>query len=182
MEKKYTKIVDKVISGLDWDAICEVNKSFKIGVGEGTQAITGIKRKSFSSEITKNDYKAELRHLLKHVIENDVAELFYGAWMIFWTNSDWIHIESDITFDDASDDGEIPQIQFEIDSTLEVIFSPQRIFVLENSNKNGTPNEDSDVNRLESMLKKALDQEKYELASKIRDIIILQKGEPYEDK
>jgi hypothetical protein len=182
MDKKYTKIVDKVISGLDWDAIFEVNKSFKIGVGEGTQAISGIKRKAFSPGITKNDYKAELKYLLKHVIENDIAELFYGTWMIFWTNSDWVQIESDITFDDSSEDDGIPQIQFEIDSTLEVIFSPQRIMVLENSSKGGTINEDSDVNRLESMLKKALDQEKYELASKIRDIIILQKGEPYEDK
>lgn len=182
MEKRFSKIVEKVISGLDWDAICEVNKSFKIGIGEGTQAINGIKRKAFSPELTKAEYKSELKHLLKHVIENDVAELFYGAWMIFWTNSDWIHIESDITFEDPESEDGMAEIEFEIDSTLEVIFSPQRILVMENSNKSASPNEDSDVIRLESMLKKALDQEKYELASKIRDIIILQKGEPYEDK
>lgn len=183
MDKRHTKIIDKVISGFDWDAILEVNRCFHIGVGEGAQAISGIKRKPFGPEITKNDYKSELRALLKHVMQNDVAELFFGTWMIFWTNSDWIQIESsDIGLEQPMEGGQIPEFQIEIDSTLEVIFSPQRIFVMENSNRERQINEDSDVNRLESMLKKALDQEKYELASKIRDIIRIQKGEPSEDK
>ena len=67
-----------------------------------------------------------------------------------------------------------------------MIYSPQRICVVGGAGSNpkdsNSAKEDSDVNRLESMLKKALDSEKYELASKIRDILRLQKGDPSEDK
>ena len=181
MEKKNTKIIDKVISGLDWDSILEVNKCFKIGVGEGATAIPGVKRKVFSDGLTKADLKGELKSLLKHVIENDIAELYYGTWMIFWVNSEWIgerHRDEDQEDDESVD----IHIELEIDSTLEVIYSPQRICVMANPTKDEVSNEDSDMNRLESMLKKALDSEKYELASKIRDIIKLQKDIPSEDK
>jgi hypothetical protein len=185
MEKKNTKLIDKVISGLDWDSIFEVNKCFKIGVGEGTTAIAGVKRKVFSDELTKADIKSELKALLKYVIENDLAELYYGTWMIFWVNSEWIEIETDSDDLEDDQDNEI-QISLEIDSTLEVIYSPQRICVVGGAGSNpkdsNSAKEDSDVNRLESMLKKALDSEKYELASKIRDILRLQKGDPSEDK
>ena len=42
--------------------------------------------------------------------------------------------------------------------------------------------DESDVTRLEAMLKKALDSENYEVASKIKELLSLQKGEPTEDK
>ncbi|NBO23591.1 hypothetical protein EBU94_09685, partial [bacterium] len=89
MKNKNSKIIEKVISSLDWDAIFEVNKCFKHGVGEGTSAIPGVKRKPFVDGITKNDIKNELKCLLKYVIENDYSELIYGYWMIFWNNSEW---------------------------------------------------------------------------------------------
>ena len=73
MKKGNNKLIDKVISSLDWDAIYEVNKCFKHGVGDGTSAIPGVKRKPFADGITKNDIKNELKSLLKYVIENDLA-------------------------------------------------------------------------------------------------------------
>lgn len=176
MDKKNSKLIDKVMAGLDWDSIFEVSKCFKLGVGEGTNAIPGIKRKVFSDTLSKSDIKAELRALLKHVIENDIAEIIYGPWMVFWTNAQWMEMDLNDGFnnDDDEDDEDV-QITLELDSTLEVIYSPQRICVIANPIKERAPNDDSDMNRLETMLKKALDSEKYELASKIRDIIILQK-------
>jgi len=183
MKNKNSKIIEKVISSLDWDAIFEVNKCFKHGVGEGTSAIPGVKRKPFVDGITKNDIKNELKCLLKYVIENDYSELIYGYWMIFWNNSEWA--EADLKkiqeeMDDEDDPIDIGEIS--IDNSLEVIYSPQRTFIIEARKADGSSeNDDKDVASLESMLKKALESEQYELASKIRDVIKIQKNQTDSD-
>jgi hypothetical protein len=191
MRKQNNKLIDKVISSLDWDSIFEVNKSFKIGVGEGPSVIPGLKRKAFSESLTKADLKAELKALLKYVVDNDIAELFYGSWMIFWVNGEWIQIDmQDDDDDDDDDDVNMPgnpdtksMIDVHFDSSLEVIYSPQRICVVGNSQKETTDTQgESDINRLEAMLKKALDSENYELAGKIKDLLSLQNGDPSGDK
>ena len=181
-EKTNNKLIDKVISSLDWDSIIEVNKCFKIGVGEGTSVIPGIKRKVFSDGLSKNDVKSELKTLLKHAIDNDIAELFYGPWMIFWVNGEWIEINIDDDGKDPDDHiGEDIKVELDVnfDSSLEVIYSPQRIHVVGNTDIN---KDESDVTRLETMLKKAIDTENFELASKIKDILALQNGDATEDK
>jgi len=185
MAKQSNKLIDKVISSLDWDSILEVNKCFKIGVGEGTSVIPGLKRKIFSEALTKNDIKSELKTLLKYAIENDIAELFYGPWMIFWVNGQWIEVHGEEDDEDEEDNlgGDTKAgINVNFDSSLEVIYSPQRIHVIGNSDKNDLTHDESDVTRLEAMLKKALDAENYELASKIKDLLALQNGEAAEDK
>jgi hypothetical protein len=187
MKKNTTenKLIEKIINSLDWDSILEVNKCFKLGVGEGSSVVPGIKRKVFNESLTKNDIKAELKTLLKYVIDNDVAEMFYGAWMIFWVNGDWIKLDLEKDDDDQLNNtfGDVDTgVEISFDSTLEVIYSPQRITVAGNSNHNSGINEDSDVARLETMLKKALDSENYELANKIKDILILQNNQSSEDK
>jgi len=181
-EKTNNKLIDKVISSLDWDSIIEVNRCFKIGVGEGTSVIPGIKRKVFSDGLSKNDVKSELKTLLKHAIDNDIAELFYGPWMIFWVNGEWIEINIDDDGEDPDDHiGEDIKVELDVnfDSSLEVIYSPQRIHVVGNTDIN---KDESDVTRLETMLKKAIDTENFELASKIKDILALQNGDATEDK
>jgi len=182
MEKRSSKMIDKVISSLDWDSILEVSKCFKMGVGEGTTAIPGVKRKIFGDGLNKSDLKAELKSLLKHVIQNGLPELYYGAWMIYWVDSQWVNQKyGDIEIEMDEDGGEI-KIELDVASTLEVVYSPQRVCVISDETKEEVINEDSDMKRLESMLKKALDSEKYELATMIRDVIKLQKEEPTEDK
>ncbi len=184
MAKQSNKLIDKVISSLDWDSILEVNRCFKIGVGEGTSVIPGLKRKVFSDSLTKTDIKSELKILLKYAIQNDIAELFYGPWMIFWVNGEWVEIQREDDEDDEDDDDRDTKagINFNFDSSLEVIYSPQRIHIVGNSDKNDLTHDESDVTRLEAMLKKALDSENYELASKIKDLLALQNGEAAEDK
>lgn len=180
--KTNNKLIDKVISSLDWDSIIEVNRCFKIGVGEGTSVIPGIKRKVFSDSLSKNDVKSELKTLLKHAIDNDIAELFYGPWMIFWVNGEWIEINIDDDDEEADDHiGEDIKVELDVnfDSSLEVIYSPQRIHVVGNTDIN---KDESDVTRLETMLKKAIDTENFELASKIKDILALQNDDGAEDK
>jgi protein-arginine kinase activator protein McsA len=68
------------------------------------------------------------------------------------------------------------------DSSLEVIYSPQRIHVVGNTDKTDLNKDESDVTRLEAMLKKAIDTENFELATKIKDLLALQNGETAEDK
>lgn len=189
MDKRKTKLVEKVISGLDWDSILEVNKCFKLGTGEGSTIIPGIKRKPFGESLSKNDLKNELKNLLKHVLENGISDFSYGPWLIYWTDSDWISFEGNIDFYGDQEEGEEGEdssgIRVEIDSSLEVIYSPQRIFLISPSPKNENEKENSivsDSDHLERMLKKALESEKYELASKIKDLISLQKGDLTEDK
>ncbi len=184
MKKPNNKLIDKVISSLDWDSIIEVNKCFKIGIGEGTSVIPGIKRKIFSDILNKNDIKSELKILLNYAIENDIAELFYGPWMIFWVNGEWVELSDD---DDDEDDepisGDIKAgLNIRFDSSLEVIYSPQRIHVIGNTEKTDLAKDESDINRLEAMLKKAIETENFELATKIKDLLALQNGEASGDK
>jgi len=183
MKNKYSKIIDKVIASLDWDSIFEVNKCFKHGVGEGISAIPGVKRKTFSDGITKNDIKNELKGLLKYVVENDYAELIYGYWMIFWNNSEWAEEDlKKITEEMADEEDAIDFSEISIDNSLEVIYSPQRTFIIETGKSGETSNiEDKDVVNLESMLKKAIETEQYEFASKLRDIIQIQKNQTDSD-
>jgi hypothetical protein len=186
MKKPNNKLIDKVISSLDWDSIIGVNKCFKIGVGEGTSVIPGIKRKVFSDTLNKNDIKSELKMLLNYAIDNDVAELFYGPWMIFWVNGEWVELRDDDYDEDEDDEpigGDIKAgLNIRFDSSLEVIYSPQRIHVIGNTEKKDSEKDESDINRLESMLKKAIDTENFELATKIKDLLALQNGEASEDK
>jgi hypothetical protein len=186
MKKPNNKLIDKVISSLDWDSIIEVNKCFKIGVGEGTSVIPGIKRKVFTDTLNKNDIKSELKVLLNYAIDNDIAELFYGPWMIFWVNGEWIEIKSVDEEDDEEDElinGDTKAgLNINFDSSLEVIYSPQRIHVVGNTDKIGLNKDESDVSRLESMLKNAINTENFELATKIKDLLALQNGETTEDK
>jgi hypothetical protein len=176
MNKENSKLIEKTISNLDWDSICNAGKVFKFGVGEGVTAIPGMKRRSFSEEITKNEYKAELKSLLKYVIENDISELIYGPWVIFWFNSEW---DLDIIEDEEEENIDMdPQIG----SSIEVIYSPQRICLVNVTGKSDYKIEESDFDKLENMLKKAIDSENYELASKIRDVIKIHNSEVKDKK
>jgi len=173
MNKENSKLIEKTISSLDWDSICNAGKIFKFGVGEGVTAIPGMKKKSFSEEITKNEYKAELKSLLKYVVENDISELIYGPWVIFWFNSEWdLDIEED----------EEEETESQLGSSIEVIYSPQRICLANVVGKSDYKIEETDFDKLENMLKKAIDSENYELASKIRDVIKYQGLESKEKK
>jgi hypothetical protein len=177
MNKDNSKLIEKTISSLDWDSICSAGKIFKFGVGEGVTAIPGMKRKNHGEEISKNEYKAELKSLLKYVVDNDISELIYGPWVIFWFNSEW-----DLDMNEGEEEEEDDEIEAQIGSSIEVIYSPQRICLSNVMGKSDCKIEESDFDRLENMLKKAIDSENYELASKIRDVIKVHNIESKEKK
>ncbi len=188
MKKEHSKLIEKVVSNLDWDCIFESYRAFKMGVGEGNIVIPGIKRKPFSDSLTKNDIKNELKVLLKHAINGDVTEIYYGPWIISWINGDWSAEEIEIDFDiqdEAEAEEEMQEeLQEEIivSSRLEVIYAPQRISLSIGSVREQlSDGEEPDTLKIEMMMQKAIQNEDYELASKFRDILKYQNKDQASD-
>lgn len=180
MRKEHSKLIDKVVKSLDWDSIHEVYRSFKMGVGEGSSVIPGIKRKPFSESLTKEDIRNELKVVIKHVVSSDISDLVYGPWIINWLNGDWVIYDED-------ENGEKIEISedemFIVNSKLEVIFAPQRISMMVDSIAGEySSEEETDNMKIEMMMQKALQSEDYELASKFRDILKYQNKESDSDK
>jgi hypothetical protein len=186
MSKDFQKLLDKLIQSLDWDSILTVHKSFKIGVGEGSEVIPGLKRKPFSETLSKNDIKNELKILCKFVIENDVSKFLYGPWMIFWVNQNWEILDLNEMLEEMAeedmDEEETESIGQE--SRLEVIYAPQRISLTIDlgSDQNIGMSTNSDHSTLQKMLDKALAKEDYELAQKLQDILKLTNKDSEIDK
>ena len=190
MKKEHSKLIEKVVGNLDWDCIFESYRAFKMGVGEGNIVIPGIKRKAFSDSLTKNDIKNELKVLLKHAINGDVTEIYYGPWIISWINGDWSTEEIEIEFDqnlDEEEEGaeaseESIQEEIIVSSRLEVIYAPQRISLSIGTIREGiSGDEEPDTLKIEMMMQKAIQNEDYELASKFRDILKYQNKDQESD-
>lgn len=171
MKKEHSKLMERVLQSLDWDSIFEVNKVLKIGTGMGSEIIPGVKKKPFGESLTKGDFKSELRALIKHSIENHIPQLNYGNWIIYWVSDDWdidVHYPEELDDDDIEGE-EDEDVIFTLEPQLEIIFAPQRISLVgEISNP---PVEGKEYVNLEEILQKAIQNEDYEMASKIRDLI-----------
>ena len=179
MAKKNSELINQIISNLNWDAILQSNKVFKLGIGDSSIVIPGIKKKPYN-EITKNDLKNELKTLIDFIIENNAKEVAYGPWILYWNNIDWQE-----TLNNLSDE-ELEQIQendpeFDLENeilsitqntTLEVMYCPHRIQIFGQIDIN--KDDDSDLYRLENMLKKAINEDNYEVANKIKELMELQ--------
>lgn len=179
MKKEHSKLMDKILQSLDWDSILKISKVLQVGVGGGSDVIPGVKRKPFSESLTKTDFRNELKSLLKHAIENDIPQLTYGNWIIYWVSDEWdVTVQYDDE-DEDEDDEDDDLTHFIMEPQLEVIYCPQRISLVgEISDPEGQKK--NQVN-LEEMLEKAVKNEDYELATKIRDLI-LQNNQKKTDK
>lgn len=179
MRKDFRRLIEKVLQSLDWDSILEIHKAFKVGVGEGSEVIPGLKRKVYSDSLSKTDVKNELKYILKFVINNDHSKFVYGQWMIFWFNQDW-----DVMFEgEGEGDIEGEMEDFKIDSRLEVIYAPQRICLTIDAKPEEIGDTTSnEVSVLTKMLKESLVSENYELASKIQEILDVKNSSGEVDK
>lgn len=171
MKKEHSKLMEKVLQSLDWETILEINKVLKVGTGMGSEIFPGVKKKNFSEDLTKNDFKSELRALIKYAIENHVPQVSYGNWIIYWVSDDW---DVEVTYPPEMGEDSIEDIQnddtfFVMEPQLEVIYSPQRISL--KGEISDPISEGKDYVNLEEMLEKAIKNEDYELATKIRDLI-----------
>lgn len=179
VSEKNKEFVNKVINTIDWGLILKFYKMVGRGTGYETTQIPGIK-KIPASTITKEDIRKEVLCIVTYVIENDKSEFFYGPWDISWINGEWeVEINSDLM--EREDEEETPIFMPILESSLEISFSPMFVSAKEMVMENYDPEESSSVKKdigthLEEELEKSLNEENYELASKLRDIILIYKN------
>lgn len=159
------KIIDGVITSIDWDQIVKFYKILDKKIGYEQVKIKGIER---TSKVTVDSAKEELSKVLEYVIESDLPEMSYGPWTILWVNGEWEIIESIQT----GEDEQAEEIQIPImESKLQVHFIPQSVTMREDVDIPQDFFEVDDMMILEGRLKECVEQEDYILAGKIRDVL-----------
>ena len=99
----------------------------------------------------------------------------YGPWNVIWVNGEW-EMEIPETDENGNEllDGESTFVPI-LESMLEVYFSPMTVISKETVLDEEDLEEKTDGMDLSKQLEKALSDENYELASKIRDLIDIYK-------
>jgi len=163
------KLIDGVISTIDWDQILKFYKILNKRIGCEQVKIKGVIKKD---KVDLESAKDELYKVLEFVIENDLPEMSYGPWVILWVNGEWEITE---LFPLSPDDEEEPQREEIIvpvmESKLQVLFVPQSVIMKEEIEIEEEPFVIDDTLILEGRLKESIDTEDYVLASKIRDLL-----------
>lgn len=167
------KIIDGVLSSIDWDQIVKFYKILNKKIGYEQIKIKGITRKD---KVTSEDAKDELGKVLEYVIENDITEMSYGSWIISWINGEW-----EITETIMSEEGGVPEdIHIPIiESKLQVNFVPQSATVKDEIEDievtfEMEENQPQTINFKETLnlkLDESIKSEDYPLAAKIRDLL-----------
>ena len=147
MKANHEKMIQEVVRSINWNRIKHFHQVFKIKWQ--FEEKDGYITERFP---TVAELKEELRALLKFAILKNTKSLDYGNWLIFWTDEE-----------SAAKEG--------LNSArLEAIFSLEETFVIDNSS------DDDAVKILESKLEKAITDERYEEAARLRDKINQRKG------
>ena len=170
ISEKNKVLINRVIDTIDWDLIFRFYKLVGRSVGAETTQIQGIKKLEKGTKLSNDHVKEEVRNVISHVVENDISEFMYGPWNVIWVNGEW---EAEIPETDENGkeiEGGESQFVPILESLLEVHFSPMVVI-----SKEVVKSIDEDVDQstldLQKQLDKAIDDENYELASKIRDLI-----------
>lgn len=161
------KLIDGVISTIDWDQILKFYKILNKRIGCEQIKIKGVTKKD---KVDLESAKDELCKVLEFAIENDLPEMNYGPWVILWVNGEW----------EISELFQLPQeeeprseeiIVPVMESKLQVLFVPQSVIMKEEIEIEEEPFVIDDTLILEGRLKESIDTEDYVLASKIRDLL-----------
>jgi hypothetical protein len=162
------KLIDGVISTIDWDQILKFYKILNKRIGCEQVKIKGVIKKD---KVDPESAKDELYKVLEFVIENDLPEMNYGPWVILWVNGEW---EISELFQFPQEDEEPQQEEIIVpvmESKLQVLFVPQSVIMKEEIEIEEEPFVIDDTLILEGRLKESIDTEDYVLASKIRDLL-----------
>ena len=163
-------IIEKSINSFDWDDINKMYKILGIKVGCQTIKIDGLNKKE---KTTPETIKKEIGLVLNYIIDNDIPEFSYGPWTILWVNGEW---EIEIAPDRPGDESLIVPI---MESKLQIHFIPQSTTIKEllDIDLDDDYYEDENFKEMdeilvfEARLKKAIDNEDWMIASKLRDLI-----------
>lgn len=165
MHEKNQILVQRVLNTIDWDLILKFYRLVKRGIGNETTVIHGIKKLKKGEKIAVEHIKEEVKNLIYHVIENDISHFIYGPWNILWVNGEW---EIEVGEDETEDEIYVPILE----SVLELNFSPMMVISKEILiSDDDSLFIDSDRESLNRQLEKAVEEENYELASKLKDLI-----------
>ena len=164
-------IIKKTLNSFDWE---DINRMYKVlGLKVGTQPIKieGLNKKEKTNPET---IRKEVELVLNHVVDNDIPELQYGPWSIYWVNGEWeIELEPE-------EPGSEPMIVPIMESKLQIHFIPQSTTVkefldidLESDDylEDDITDTEEEILVFESRLKKAIDAEDWMVASRLRDLI-----------
>jgi hypothetical protein len=159
------KLIDGVISSIDWDQITKFYRILNKKIGYEQVKIKGIIR---NDKVTPESVKDELSRVLEYIIENDLPEMSYGPWVILWVNGEWEIVESiQVNLDEPAEEIQLPIME----SKLQVHFIPQSVTMKEEVDVPQDFFEMDDTIILEGRLKSCIEEEDYVLAGKIRDVL-----------
>jgi hypothetical protein len=179
---KNRQIMERVLDTINWDLVFKFYKLVGRTIGTESNQIPGIKKIEKGSKLTKENIRDEVFCLITYVMENDISQFLYGPWEITWVNGEWeVEIEPD-NKEDGEEINDEDRVFIPIgESLLELHFSPVVIsvkdIVVENSDESPTQRGNGITKKdLEQELDKAVDEENYELASRLRDVINIYKN------
>jgi hypothetical protein len=171
ISEKNKILINRVIDTIDWPLIYKFYKLVGRTIGTETTQIPGIKKLDKKTKLNEEHIKEEVLHVINHVVENDISQYMYGPWNVIWVNGEW---EMEIPETDENgkeiESGESTFIPI-MESMLEVYFSPMVVVSRETVLDEDEIDEKPETVDLQKQLEKALSDENYELASKLRDLI-----------
>lgn len=174
ISKKNKILINRVINTIDWTLIHKFYKLVGRTIGTETIQIGGIKKLDKKTKLLEIHIKEEVIGIINHVVENDISQFMYGPWNVIWVNGEW---EMEIPeIDDKGNEllnGESTYVPI-LESMLEVYFSPMTVISKETVVVDDSVEKPNSLD-LSKQLEKALIDENYELASKIRDLIDIYK-------
>lgn len=178
ISEKNKLLINRVLDTIDWDLIHKFYKLVGRSVGTETTQIPGVKKLTKGVKLDKSHIKDEINSVVNHIVENDLSQFIYGPWNIVWVNGEW-----EMEMPEMDENGnEVPGGNTNfipiIESILEIHFSPMVVIskeVVVDEDGEEITEEPQETVGLKKQLDKALEEENYELASKIRDLIEMYK-------
>ena len=158
ISEKNKILITRVIDTINWPLIHKFYKLVGRTIGTETIQISGIKKLDKKIKLNEDHIKDEVLHIINHVVENDISQYMYGPWNVIWVNGEW--------------EMEIPETD---DKGNEILDGDSAVISREIVVDEDDLEDKTDTIDLNKQLEKALSDENYELASKIRDLIDIYK-------
>lgn len=175
ISEKNKVLINRVLDTIDWDLIYKFYKLVGRSVGNETTQIPGIKKLAKGTKLDKTHIREEVNFVVNHIVENDISQFMYGPWNVVWVNGEWEMEMPEIDENGNEIQGGNSSFIPILESILEVHFSPMVVISKEVVVNEDEAPESQETIGLSKQLEKALEDEDYELASKIRDLINMYK-------